>query len=229
MRTKGKHLKDFGLKLVWRDAPPPEQKEIKEPLFGVQGDLDFSLMLGEPVFNNRVIRYGVKTYVEDPEWFRLLKTRVENWLIDGRIDEIEDDYEGSYYYKGKCLSVELGDDSAKGEASYVLTFECYPFKKAELYEGNDVWDEFNFYLDYSQDIEFDVNGSQEITLMNIGSTSVVPRIVADSNFSVTKDNQVLNVTPGENKNDDFRLMKGENKLTITGTGNIKFEYYKELI
>lgn len=229
MRVKDKHIKEFGLNLISRYAPPPEQKEIKEPLFGIQGELDFSLMLGEPVYNNRRVQYIVKTYEQDPEWFRLLKTRLENWYMDGRVHRIYDDYDGYYYFEGKCTSVDLGVDDATGEALYTISFDCYPFRKAIYPEGNDIWDIFNFYLDYAQPVKYTISGSKTITLMNSGSTSVAPKIISDANMTVTKGNQSLTITPGENKNDDFRLMKGSNTLTIQGNGQVEFEFYKELI
>ncbi|MDN6288890.1 MAG: hypothetical protein L0J63_01220 [Tetragenococcus koreensis] len=229
MRTKEKELKDFGLKLVKRDAPPPKQKEVTEDLFGIQGELDFSLMMGEPMYHPRTVSYTVKTYEHDPEWFRLLKTRLEKWILDGREAPIYDDYDPGLYFKGKGTSVDLNVDDASGEASYTLNFKCYPFRISELKEGHDNWDDFNFYLDYSQDVEFDIEGEKEITLMNNGSHSVAPKIITDSNFILTKGNQVYEVTPGTNQNIDFRLMIGDNAISITGTGHIEFEFYKELI
>lgn len=229
MRTKGKELKDFGLKLVRREAPPPEQKEVTEDIFGVQGELDFSLMMGEPMYHPRIVRYIVKTYEHDPKWFRLLKTRLEKWILDGQEDLIYDEYEPGLHFKGKGTNVDLNVDDATGEASYTLSFKCYPFRISNLKEGHDLWDEFNFYLDYSQDVEFNVEEQKEITLMNYGSHSVAPKIIANSNFTLTKGNQVYEVTLGTNQNIDFRLMMGNNEISISGTGHIEFEFYKELI
>src|SRR5699024_11943405 len=47
--------KRLGLYLLNRDAPTPEEKEIIEDLPYSQGVLDFSMIMGERMFDNRTL------------------------------------------------------------------------------------------------------------------------------------------------------------------------------
>lgn len=227
--TKEQHIADLGFRLISRSAPPPKDQEIRESVFGVHGDYDFSIILGEPIKENRLIKYVVRTRERERERFRLLKTRLENWLLDGQISPIYDDYEPHYYYLGKCISVDLEADDYRGVATYSITFDCYPFKISTLQEGHDIWDDFNFELDIAQVIEFEVNGTRDITLYNAGAASVVPTIIASSEFTIEKGTVSVTVPSGTSKSDLIRLQSGENKLKVTGNGTIEFNFHKELI
>lgn len=228
--TKGQHISDLGFRLINRNAPPPKDQEIRESIFGVHGDYDFSMILGEPIKENRLIKYVVRTRERERERFRLLKTRLENWLLDGQISPIYDDYEPGYYYLGKCISVDLEADDYRGVATFSITFDCYPFKVAELPEGHDIWDEFNFELDIAQITEFEVNGAGNITLYNVGSSSVAPKIKTTGAVKIIKDNYTLNIdSAGTYSSEQLRLTSGENKLKLEGNATVEFVFYKELI
>jgi len=84
-------------------------------------------------------------------------------------------------------------------------------------------------LDVSQPVEYQVNGTLNINLLNAGSCSVVPTITVSAAMTIQKDKITYNVPQGESKSESFRLMIGENPMTITGNGTIKFTFYKELI
>ena len=82
------------------------------------------------------------------------------------------------------LNTHLQDESLKisdreefvNTESIEVTFDCHPFRKSDLEEGHDIWDEFNFETDVAQDVSFDVIGSKEITIINAGSTAITPII-----------------------------------------------------
>ena len=66
MRIEGIQFYDFnsvneGLRLTNRSAPTPDEKEIVEDIPYMQGVLDFSMLLGERVFNNRTLTYSFYT------------------------------------------------------------------------------------------------------------------------------------------------------------------------
>ena len=227
--TKGQHISDLGFRLMSRNAPPPEDMEVRESIFGVQGDYDFSMILGEPIKENRLITYVVRARETERARFRLLKTKLENWLLDGRISPIYDDYEIGYHYLGKCIGVDLESDDSRGIAMYTITFDCYPFKISKLPEGHDIWEEFNFELDVAQEVQHTVNGTKEITLYNVGAPSVVPTIIASSEMTIEKGAVSVTVPPGTSKSELLRLNAGENKLKVIGNGTIKFDFHKELI
>lgn len=150
--TKGKHITDFDLTLVSRDAPAPEDVEVIETVPWRSGVVDFSLMMGEPIKENRSLTYNLVGVERDPIRKLLTKTKITNWLMDGRIREIYDDGEPGYYYLGKCVGVTLENDDGIGKVEYEIEFDCYPFKISRYAEGNDIWDTFNFELDVAQTV-----------------------------------------------------------------------------
>lgn len=225
----GKHTKDFGMSLISRQAPTPEEKTIIEDVPFMQGVYDFSMILGERIFNNRPLSYRFETYERDYNHRKVDETLLKNWLMKKGIQPLYDDHDKGFYYLAKCKSVAVEDDHKGGRLIIDITFDAYPFMIGVLEEGHDQWDEINFDLDYLQETEYTVTNSLDINLMNTGSVGVVPTIDASSAMSIDKAGTAYSVPTGTSKSDSFRLEIGENPMTITGNGTIKFSFYKELI
>lgn len=228
-RVEGVHTKDYGMSLKSRQAPPPEEKTIVEEVPFMHGVYDFSMILGERIFKNRPISYRFETYQRNYQHRKVDETVLKNWLMRKGIVHLYDDHNPGYYYLAKCTNVNIEDDHVYGRLLIDIAFDAYPFMVAENEEGNDEWDSFNFDLDYVQENEYTVTESKEINLMNVGSTGVTPTIVASSSMAINKKGVIYNVPSGESKSDSFRLEMGENPITITGKGTIKFLFHKELI
>src|SRR5699024_7402212 len=78
------------------------------------------------------------------------KAEVLNWLMQPNQQmQLFDDFIPGFYF---LAEVEQAPDFEELKYSGRLTvdFTAYPFKVGELYEGNDIWDTFNFLLDYAQ-------------------------------------------------------------------------------
>lgn len=215
--------------LIDRSAPTPAEKEIIENVPFAHGVYDFSNILGERIFSNRPISYTFHIHEHDYDRRKHEQTVLENKLLGTHITQLEDTHDSSYYYLGKCVSVSVEDDHEYGRLIVNIDFDCYPFKISKLPEGHDIWDEFNFELDVSQIPEFEVNGSQEVTLYNTGASSVVPTIKTSSEFTIEIDTISVTVSAGTHKSELIRLRKGENRIMLTGNGTIEFDFYKELI
>lgn len=228
-KIEGKHTKEFGMSLKSRQAPSPEEKIVTEDVPFMQGVYDFSMILGERIFNNRTITYQFETYERDYQYRKVDETVLKNWLMTKGIIPLYDDHNPGYYYLAKCTNVQVEDDHVYGRLIIDITFDAYPFMIAENEEGNDLWDVFNFELDYVQDNEYVVTGSKQINLMNMGSTGITPSIITSSPMTISKKGNTYNIPQGESKSELLRLEIGENPMTITGTGTIKFIFYKELI
>ena len=61
------HTSDYQMWLVDRQAPSPPEKEILESVPYMQGSYDFSNLLGERVYDNRVISYEFEILQRDYE------------------------------------------------------------------------------------------------------------------------------------------------------------------
>lgn len=221
------HTKEFGMWLVSRSAPTPEEKTITESVPFIHGVYDFSMMLGERIYENRIISYQFEIIDMNYQQRKLIQTKLENWLMKDGFAPLYDDHAPGYYYLAKCTGVDVEDTS--GGLTVNVEFEAYPFKISILEEGHDIWDDFNFELDVAQPNEYQVNGNLSINLLNVGSTGVTPTIIASSPMTIVKNNSTYNVPAGESKSDLFRLEIGENPMAIQGNGQIKFVFHKELI
>ena len=221
------HTSDYDMWLVDRFTPPPNEKQIIESLPFAQGIQDFSMILGARVYENRELKYTFEILNRNYQHRKSIETSLTNWLMNSDYSELHDDHAQNYHYIAKCRHVDVMDSA--GGLSVEVTFDAYPFKIAELLEGNDIWDTFNFELDVAQVTEFEVNGTTNITLFNVGSNLITPTIEASSDFEITKGNTAYEISSGTTKSESFFLDMGENRLTITGNGIIKFNFYKELL
>ena len=226
-KVKGTHTAEYGMWLVERYAPTPQEKEILESVPFMQGEYDFSSILGARVYNNRQLSYKFEIINTDYQNRKNVQTSIENWLMNNNHAELHDDHALEYTYYAKCTSVNVTD--AHGGLSVDIEFTAYPFKRGYLLEGNDIWDSFNFLLDVSQTTEFVVNGTQNITLYNAGANLISPVIIASSEIEIVKGNQTYIVQPGETKSVEFALVVGENNMTLKGNGSIEFRFRKELL
>lgn len=217
------------LHLLERPTSSFTEKEKKEDLAYIQGDVDFSSISGDRVLNNKIQPYVF--YIRDRKYSdrKAIKMYLENVLFRQGQGILKDTAIPFHYLKGKCSRVNVEDDHKYNRLLVTIDFDCYPYMISELPEGHNEWDKLLIQLDVVQDTEFTVDNEKEVVLINSGSVSVSPKIIANNNFSIQNDEFVLSVTDGETENEEFRLWPGENKLKISGNGTIKFEYYRELI
>lgn len=230
-RVNGKHINtEFPhLKLVERFTPPPEEIPIRDSVIGMQGDYDFSIdIFGERLYENRPLKYVFNGKEVRDELKTFNKRKLENWLLSGSYMPLYDDKEPMYFYMAKCVGVELENDDGILKAPYTITFDAYPFKKKEVQEGSPYWDDYDI-SDYYQKVEYTINGTEEIKMMNVGTASVSPEIVLDAQMTLTKDGERFIVPAGTRTIEDFRFEIGMTTFTITGNGTIKFKWHKEVI
>lgn len=230
-KFNGKHINEEfpHLKLVDRSVLPPKETTIKESIIGMQGDYDFSIdIFGERLYENREITYSFNGKESNDLLKSFNKRKLENWLLNGSYMPLYDDKETNYYYIAKCIYVELESDNGVLKAPYTITFEAYPFKIKESVEGSPYWDDYDI-TDYYQKVEYTINGTQQIKMMNTGTTSVAPELELSSQMTLKKDGEQFVVPAGTRTIEDFRFEIGMNRFTVTGNGTIKFNWHKEVI
>ena len=110
-----------------------------------------------------------------------------------------------------------------------MTFDCYPFRISEYYEGHDIWDIFNFELDYAQQTSFTITNSTDIILYNPSAISITPTVICTSDMTIQMNDTTYKFVAGTTKDYRFKLAKGENHMTITGQGDIEFKFRKEVL
>lgn len=229
----GKHsYKDFGMSVYSIDIGDPEKIKIKRQPPYSNIEYDFSRAYGDQQYSHRTITIVFNVF--NPYNQSNLKnvferTAAKNWLMNTAGKE-KLSYDGlpGYHFKAEV------EDSFSYEDNYsdgrlTVPFHAYPFMISDRPEGNNLWEHFNFHTDILQDVEFNVTGSKEITLVNLGVPNVIPEIEASAQMTITMRSQTFTIPSGKSKSDDFFLVSGNNRMTITGNGIIKFEFYKELI
>lgn len=231
----GKHsYRDFGITLgVEKNIGYPKKEKIKVKVPFSNMEYDFSELYGSQTYTNRTLTYTLNILgrhkINTTEKINLIETKISNWLMNSNGKQrLYDDSIPSYYYLAE-VEGGLNFDEFWNYGTLTVTFTAYPFMISDLEEGHDIWDEINFELDVLQPIEFEINGIKSISLVNVSATTLSPTIETTSSMEIVKDGVIYNVTEGKTKSLDFTLKIGENDLTITGNGTIKFLFYKELI
>ena len=230
----GKHsYRDFGLTLAkGKSIGIPDKEKILVKVPFSNSEYDFSNIYGSQVFSHRELTYPFNIYATGENAKVLMnnkKTQVLNWLMNSNgKQKLYDDAFPNYYF---LAEVESGVSFDEDYASGILTvkFNAYPFMIADLLEGNDIWDTFNFELDVSQEVEYKVTGTRTITIINNGTPDVYPTIVSTAPFSLTSGGRSLNVTSGVTTQTNFPLKNGSNVIKLDGTGTVTFRFNKELI
>lgn len=230
----GKHsYRDFGLTLApGKEIGHPSKEKIKEKVAFATKEYDFSRLYGMQSFTTRSLYYPfnvVDTGHLTKSRMNLIKTKVVNWLMNssGQQRLYDDAYPGYYFLAEVEDEASFTENYADGVLG--ITFTAYAFMTDELEEGHDIWDEINFELDVLQPTEFEIRGSQEITLINAGTPEVFPTIETTSEMELVKDNRRYSIQTGTTESKSFALKSGENRITIEGNGTVKFRFHKELI
>lgn len=231
IRFNGKHsYDDFNVTMSpGKDIGFPNKNKIIVGVPFSNTDYDFSELYGEQTYGSRQLTYHFNILDKTKERMNIKKTQIINWLMGGSGKQrLYDDAIPGYYF---LAEVEGQSSFSENRETGVLTasFTAYPFMISELREGHDIWDDFNFELDVAQVVDYEVDGSIEVTLYNVGKPSLSPKVTTSSPMTIYFEGKTFNVPIGESQSDDFKLLPGENKLTIEGNGSISFEFYKELI
>ncbi|WP_034991571.1 hypothetical protein [Liquorilactobacillus vini] len=221
----------MGFDLIARTPNALEEYEITDTIPGVQGSLiDYSMMFGQRIFKPLIISYSFSghfaTYAERHALEGIIKNQINGYgtskLYDSNIPE-------NYYFLAKCSSNAVTVSDQTEEVSVVLQFTCNPpFMISEIAEGSDEWDTFNFDYDVSQDTSFTVSSTDVVPLINPGKTILQPKMTVTGTVSVTTKDTTLALSAGTYENTQIYLYPGINSITLSGSGTISFEFYKEL-
>lgn len=160
-----------GMWLIDRSAPTPSEKTITDSVPFMQGEYDFSMIMGERVFDNRPISYTFHIYERENSFRKFNQTIMENRLMSQGVIQLKDSYSPGYYYVGKCVSVDTKDDHVYGRLVVSIEFDCYPFKIKEAVEGSPYWDDYDV-SDYYQETSFKLRRST-FKPMSVGQTATV--------------------------------------------------------
>ncbi|HAB7479957.1 TPA_asm: hypothetical protein GYP86_00440 [Listeria monocytogenes] len=221
--------RDEGLYLITRDAPTPAEKEVIDDVPFMQGVYDFSSMLGERVFQNRLISYEFQLFNVPYRERKIAEIKLKQKLMGLGNSALRDSHDTGFYWLGKCSSVVIEDDETYKNLKAVITFDCYPFMISEKQEWDDVWDTVNFNLDIFQKTFYKVEDSTDVVLFNTGSVSATLKVTASKPLLIKKGNKEYSFNAGTTQDDSFRIDVGKSVLSVRGFGTVKFEFVKEVL
>lgn len=224
--NKGSY-KDFGITIKSKAIGNPQKKKIKEEVPFMNGTYDFSSIYGEQAYTERELTYVFNIIGLDKTQMNMRKIQVMDWLMEGGKSPLYDNVIPGFYFLAECEDISFSEKGRVGELT--AKFIAYPFKISDSNEGNDIWDNFNFELDYAQEVKFKVSGSRNIELYNPSSISIVPTIVGKGNITITQGTSNYLFNEGTTKDWRFSLSKGVNNLTLKGSGEVEFIFRKEVI
>lgn len=179
---------DLGLTIASKNIGNPSKLKRKERVPFSNTDYDFSGIYGGQEYTERELTYtfNVLGYQDNKDYFTTKKIEALNWLMSAnKKGKLTDDTIEGYHFLAEVEdSVELIENEAAG--TLTATFTAYPFKISDHCEGDDIWDTFNFLLDYAQVTEFNVSGATTVTLYNNGANNISPTIQASSPMKIVK-------------------------------------------
>ena len=203
--TFGEHeQEEFGLLPKQVTISPPEVKTYLVPVPGRSGSLDFTEALtnGQPAYNDRQLILIMYCFAEE-ERLPAMESACRN-ALHGRKLNIVLDCDPGYYYRGR-LSVDWVSEDNIDVATITAICDPYKYKLSPTVK------------------EFDVSGSLSVALPN-DRMPTVPMVTTDAEITVQFGESTIVFPSGTRRAPALLLTEGENQLTLTGTGHIKFEY-----
>ena len=222
--------KDFDVTILKnRTIEVPVKNKVVESVPFMNGNYDFSNLYGSPTYSNRKLEYTFLIKAKNSTLLEIKKIQLDIWLYgtNEKTPLVDDNLKG-FYYLAECVDSKINEET-NTFMTVTYTFEAYPFRIGDTYEGNNLWDSFNFEIDILQDTSFNVDGTKTVDIYNTSSIDIEPTIIASSSFEIIRNGKTFKVNAGEYKGFMFRLKKGNNKLTLKGNGTIEFKFRKEVL
>lgn len=222
-----KSYDDFGFTIKDIEIGIPSPNIMTETIPYKSGFYDYSNINGEAVYTSRKIRVVFESSEEeDTEKTNFKYFKLVNFLLAMPMGKLRVSWvEGFFMARVQSIS----DISLMMVENIVeVEFLCQPFRTKEEFEGNDIWDTFNFLEDVAQRVKFKVIRNKSIVLINTSICKANPKIISSSDMTIKYRNREIIVKSGVNIN-ILRLDRGENSIELIGDGEIEFKWNREWI
>ena len=227
----GHHSSEFGLTVLNTKAMTlPSKNKVTVQLPYAQGVIDLSDIYGNNSYGERSITFNCKIPVgyNDSNVLYEMWTEVMRWLMEPKTKTVlKDDTMPEYYYLGEVQTAPTLAESSVF-STFSIVFQCFPFR-FHPNEYNEVWDTFDLTNGVMQPTEYEIQGSETITLINVGEAPINLICNASSDFELNIDGVICAIEAGMTDNMDVQLQPGVNNIKITGTGTLTFDWTEEVI
>ncbi len=182
-------------------APPVKKKELE--IEGADGSIDYTDFFGRPTFGNVTHKFTFSSMIPRSEHLTLF-TQIKNALHGQKLRIVLDDDPG-FYYVGRCYVSPYTNE--KGAAIISIECECEPYK----------------YKVQPTIMSVAVNGTADITLTN-SRKRAVPEITTTAAMTIVFGDGTWTTSAGTYTIPELELAEGDNRVTVTGVGNITFTW-----
>lgn len=223
-------LEDYGvlIKDVNIGFPAKTKNRIKIPNTNIF--YDYTDLFGDQ-YEERVLEYTlilIEANAMTGQEIQHKKMLLANWLMLGSQHKLEDSNIPGYYFLAEIQSApSLEDLFTYGELT--VQFTCYPYKIGDHYEGDDVWDTFDFDTDVAQDLDFALNGATSKDIYNVSAHDISPEVIVTGAVTVYLNNVKITLKTGQYTDIGLVLNVGKNSVQLSGNGTIKFRFVKEVL
>ena len=199
--------RDLGLLLQpGKEIGSPEVQQKKVAVDGADGHLDYTDFFGEAKYSDVTLKFPFATVVPKSQQLAHFSS-VKNALHGKKMRIILDDDLNSYY-TGRVFVRAFTDERGIGHIDIECDCEPYKYRLAKTI------------------VIHAVNGTKAITLTNARKRAVPEvRIDTDSTLNIRyQDNLIWDLGPGSYTLPELELKEEANLVTVTGTGQITFEW-----
>ena len=195
---------DLHLLLTSKEIGSPAVKTRKIEIEGADSALDLTDFFGEPKYEDVTHKFNFSTIVPQTQFLSLFST-VKNALHGKKMRIILDD-DPLFYYMGRCRVSSFTNEKNIGIIG--VECDCEPYK----------------YKLQPTSVSVAVNGTQTITLTN-GRKRAVPEVQIETEGSIRivfQEANIWDLGSGSYTLPELELTEGENRVSVTGVGNITF-------
>ena len=195
--------RDFILILSGKEIGAPSVKETRLDIPGADGFLDLTDFFGEPKYEDVKHKFEFTSIVPQST-FQTQYSTIKNAIHGKRMRILLDD-DPLFYWLGRCFV--SGFKNEKGIGTVSVECVCEPYK----YKVNKTV------------VTQAVSGTMSITLTN-GRKRAVPTITTTGAMTIAFGGGSWTNGAGTYIIPELELTHGENVVTVTGNGNITFEW-----
>ncbi|MBO5348996.1 MAG: mtfA protein [Clostridia bacterium] len=214
-------FKDFHVLIQELTIPSAVVKEEIEEIPGTSDILDYTESNGDVHYERRVIPIELAG-IKNRDEFLSIHSKFQN-LLHGKNVKMIFSEEPNFYWIGR---VSVGDINPYGVLRSInLEVKVDPYKYEIISSADDwLWDPFSFVdgiINECKDLV--VNGALDVTIQG-RRKHVIPKIISDSEMTVTFNDVTYNLSAGINEVLDIEILEGQNLLTFKGNGTVSVDY-----
>lgn len=221
------------------DVNPPEVKTQYVEVLGVDGDLDYTEVLGGIKYKNRKGSWEFLVLNDFINWYTLCSNIMS--YLHGKVLRVVLEDDPLYYYEGRLSLDATKSDKNNSKITIGYNFKPYKIPRAstggeipgytgeggssggKLTAGDWLWNEL-FEVEITYGV-FDVLSSKWRNFYNGTEEDVPVSVTCSSPMVVTlPDESTINLPDGTTQN-AFTLAPGDNIMLFTGNGRVTLDYY----